>query len=404
MPHQCAVALQGHCHAPWASHIDPDVCLVVAVTQMHHHVGVGVAGRTDALVRHKILLEALFFAGHQPRKIWLVVGERSTHQLDVGAIFVGQLPIPHQPKIAVAPGPLLFAGHQMMVGHVHHAGLLAMIIVADKVVVRMVGHVRRRHRDVFVARNVRPRRIVHFVVRAFCNGELTDVAFAVVHHRMHIRREHRLVVVVYVHSRIGPPEERLRLGGAVVQLRRYLQYGFVGVHRKAVQPFGEEHPLDFATPDRRTPVGVLDDAPIDRVKGARPMMLRPVELDPARDPWPTQPNQGWFNDAVVIDEVVPVCFVERHLDATAQLGQNHHFEVGVLEVHRGVCLVVFVVRHTIDHGVWIDHPATALIDPLIQKLRLLQCRPDPVGGDDDRLAPGAHTLAHAITPSWCKTN
>ena len=205
----------------------------------------------------------------------------------------------------------------MVIGHVHHAGLFAMIIVADKVVVRMVGHVRRRHRDVFVARNVRPRRVVHFVVRAFCNGELTDIAFAVVHHRMHIRREHRLVVVVDMHGRIGPPEERLRLGGAVVQLRRYLQHGFVRVHRKAVQPFGEEHPLDFATPDCRTPVGVLDDAPVDRVKRARSVMLRPVELDPARDPWSTQADQGWFDDAVVIDEVVPVCFVERHLDTPA---------------------------------------------------------------------------------------
>ena len=95
LPQQCAVALQGHGHATRTGHIDPDVRLLVAVAQMHHHVGVGVAGRTDALVRHKVLLEALFFTGHQPRKIRLVVGERSTHELNVRAVFVGQLPIPH---------------------------------------------------------------------------------------------------------------------------------------------------------------------------------------------------------------------------------------------------------------------------------------------------------------------
>ena len=218
-----------------------------------------------------------------------------------------------------------------------------------------------------------------------------------IHHRMHIGREDRLVFVIDMHRRIGPPQKRLGLAGTIAQLHINLEHRFVGVQCKAMHPLGKKHLLDFATPQGHTAVIVADDAPIDGQKSAGAVVLRPVELDPPRNPRPRQPHQGWFDDLVVIDEVVVVGFVERHLHASTQLGQDHNFEVLIFEKNSGVVLVSFFVKDTIYHGVGINNATAALIDSLMQKQRLLEWLANPVGGNGYDFAPDACTIAHDVT-------
>ena len=71
-----------------------------------------------------------------------------------------------------------------------------------------------------VARDIRAGRVVDLVVRPGRDREVGDVPLAVVHDGVDVGWEDRLVLVVDMHRRVGPPEERLRLGGAVVRRTR----------------------------------------------------------------------------------------------------------------------------------------------------------------------------------------
>ena len=62
--------------------------------------------------------------------------------LVVGAIGIGQFPIPGMAKPMVAPGPLFFTGYQVMVGYMQHAGLLPVIVITHEIEIGMIGHER----------------------------------------------------------------------------------------------------------------------------------------------------------------------------------------------------------------------------------------------------------------------
>ena len=109
-----------------------------------------------------------------------------------------------------------------------------------------------------------------------------------VHDGVDVGWEDRPVLVVDMHRRVGPPEERLRLGGPVRQANPDFEKGAIGVEREAMPAAGAEHPLQLGAPDRGGSVVVRLDCPVERLEGARPVMLWPVELDSAADPWTGQ--------------------------------------------------------------------------------------------------------------------
>ena len=279
-----------------------------------------------------------------------------------------------------------------MVGDVQHARRLAVVVVADEVEVRVVGHVRRRHRDVLVARDVGARRVVDFIVRAGGDWEVADVAFAVIHHGVHVGREDGLVVVVDVHGRVGPPEEGLGLVGAVGELHVDLQHGAIGMEREGVHALREEHALDLGADHCRAAVGVLDELPLDGHVRARAMVLGPVELDAARDPRPGQADQRGLDDLVVVDEVIAVGLIERHLHATAQLGQDHDLEIAVLEVDGRPRLERGRIGDLIDDGVGVDGAAAALVDAFLQEHRVAVRLADAIGRDLLSFLPDADAI------------
>ena len=94
------------------------------------------------------------------------------------------------------------------------------------------------------------------------------------------------------------------------------------------------HRLVLTEPDRPAAVGVFFDGEIRGHEGAGPMVLRPVELDAAADPWTRQPHQGWLDDVLAVDEVVAIGFVAGQVDASAQFRQDHQADELVLQVHR----------------------------------------------------------------------
>ena len=119
------------------------------------------------------------------------------------------------------------------------------------------------------------------------------------------------------------------------------------------------------------------------------MMLRPVELNTARDPRTEQSHERWLDHVLAIEEVVLVCLVEPSVNAAADLWKNHQMNEFVFEKNSLVGFVHFLERNAIDKWIRINFSAAPLINPLLKKhgvrVRILHW----VGGDCDQLFPAA---------------
>jgi tRNA(Arg) A34 adenosine deaminase TadA len=92
------------------------------------------------------------------------------------------------------------------------------------------------------------------------------------------------------------------------------------------------HPVDLVAPDGDRAVVVPLDLAVHGAVGVGAVVLGPVELDAARDPRAREPDERRLDHAVVVDEVIVVRLVVRHLDPPAERGEDHDLQVLVLEV------------------------------------------------------------------------
>jgi len=341
-------------------------------------------------VGHEVLFPRLFLVGLQPREVRLVVGVHACHQFDVRAVLVRQVAVPCASEVAVAPCPLLLSRRHMMIGHVEQSAFHVLFISAHEVEFRLNGHVGCRHGDILVFRNVHTGRVVLFVVSARGDGERRHVTLAMVEHGVHVGREHRVVVVVDHHGRVGPPQERLRERRTVVNLHVDFDVRLARIERKALHPFGAEHAFHFVAPYRLAAVGMLLDGEVCGQESGRAVVLRPVELDTARNPRAGQPDERGLHHLVVVHEVALLHLVVGHVDASAQFREYHHLDIFVLDEERMVKLVFLLVGDFLYHGIRIDRAAAALVDTFLQEDRILFFLADFVGGEQDVLFPCTH--------------
>ena len=229
-------------------------------------------------------------------------------------------------------------------------------------------------------------------------GERAEVPPPVVEHGVHVGREHALVVVVGVHRRVGPPEEGLGVGQAVLHPHPHFQHGLVRAQGEAGGALHARDALDLAAPQGHGAVRVGLDGPLHRSVGAGPVVLGPVELDPAADPGAGQAHQGGLDHVVVVDEGIAVGLVQGHVDPAAQPGQHHHLQVAVLQEHRLVRLRPGLVEHLVDERQRVDRPRGALVDPLLQEHRVVVGRADAVGRQFDPLIPDPDRYIHEQLP------
>src|SRR5581483_6860046 len=120
---------------------------------------------------------------------------------------------------------------------------------------------------------------------------------------------------------------------------------------------------------------------------SRPMMLRPVELNPAADPRSGQTHQRRLDHILAVDEVVSVGLVHRDMDSPADLRKDHHTDVSVFDVNRIPRLVARGFFNAIVKRQRIDLAAAALVDAALQEHRILIRRVQSKGANGDRLPP-----------------
>ena len=336
---------------------------------------------TDALIWHEVLREGLLLHRLEPGEIRLVIGIHTAHQLDVRAVTVGEVPIPGLSEIATAPGPLLLSRRNVMVCDMQEASSDLIIIAADEIEIGFLRHVRGRHRDVLIAGNVDALTVIMLIVDTGRDREAGNVALSMIHHGMHIRREDRLRVVIDRNGRIRPPEEGLRLGGPVVKLALDLDVGLARIEGEARLPAGTVHLIGVGDPAGLRTIRVLDQHVVHRTEGRRTVMLRPVELDTAADPRSAEADEGRLDHMIVVDEIVVVRLIVGTLDPTAELRQDHHLQILILEPDRMIRLILLFIIYFFDRRVRIDASGASLVDTLLQEHRILIRLADPIGRD-----------------------
>ena len=381
--------------------IDPHLAAAVGKKlQTHGGIPGGVAHPAHPLVGQEILDKGLFLLGLEPGKIRLIVGEHAGHQFNVRPVRVGQVAVPGAAEIAVAPGPLFFARRHMVVRHMKQPGLAGFVVVAHKVKVRVGRHVGGRDRHVLVARDVHPRRVVALVVFAGRNREGRDRAPAVVHDGVHVGRKDRVGVIVDRHRGVGPPQEGLRQVGGIVQPAPDFQIRLAGVQADCGHPLGAVHLVGLADIDGHRAVVVLGHAVVHRREGGRAVMLRPVEFNPARNPWPGQPHQRRFDDVVVIDKIIAVGLVEGAVNPSAQFGQDHDAQILVFQPDGMVGDLPADIRHLLGHRQRIDLAGAALVGAFFNEKRIFFRLGGWIGRKKNGLLPDFCGVVHHQQPSF----
>ena len=184
-------------------------------------------------------------------------------------------------------------------------------------------------------------------------------------HPTDIGREERLVALVRPHRRVGPPQERLHQGRAVIDPHLQLDQRLARMQAYAVHPLHPYQRVMVAEPDGFRAVGVLLDVEIHRQEGGRTMVLRPIELDAPGDPRPGQTDQRRLDHRLAVDEVVAVGLVLGNVDATADLGQQQDAEILVLQPNGLPGVIGLRLGDPIGAGQRIDPAAAPLVDPAL---------------------------------------
>ena len=100
------------------------------------------------------------------------------------------------------------------------------------------------------------------------------------------------------------------------------------------------------------------------------MVLRPVELDAAANPRAGQSDKRRLDDILAVDEVVIVRLVTSHVDAAAELRQDHDSDELVLQMNGRPRVVVRNIGDAVIEGQRIHSAAGALINTLLDEHRI----------------------------------
>ena len=179
-----------------------------------------------------------------------------------------------------------------MIRHVQKARVPLFVKVAHEVKIRMGCHVGGGHLDVLIPGNIHAGGIIGFVVFAGGDGEGGNRPLAMVHHGIHVRREHGEGVVVDGHRRVGPPQEGLGIIGGIEQSAPDLDIGLVGIQGHGSVAFGAVDAVGFADHHGGGAVRVFGEGIVHRHKGGGPVMLGPLNSMPPEIHGPARPTSA----------------------------------------------------------------------------------------------------------------
>src|SRR5574344_911901 len=208
-----------------------------------------------------------------------------------------------------------------------------------------------------------------------------------VEYSIHILREHALVIIIHGNGRISPPQNCLRYRHTIDGTSLDSQISTTGTQGKTSHALLMKHPFHFIHPHRDGTVFIFLYRTIHGHIGTRTVMLRPVELNTAADPWTREPHQCRFYHMIIIHKVTLIDFIVSHLYSSTQFRQNHHFDVFVLQPDSMPFLIHLLIAYLLNDRIRIHSAAAALIYSILQKNRILLRCTNLIRWDDDRFFP-----------------
>ena len=197
---------------------------------------------------------------------------------------------------------------------------------------------------------------------------------------MHIRGEHRIIIVIDHHRRIGPPQEGLRKRSTVIYLDPNLKIRLAGTECKSLHAFQAEHAFHFVAPQCFATVLMVFNETICGQEGTGTVMLGPVKLNTSRNPRSGQSHKSRLHHLIVINEVPFPDLVVCHLYTASQFGQDHNFQIFVFQEISQIRAVMLFIFYLLYYRIGINHPGTALIDTFLQENRILFLFAYGIGG------------------------
>ena len=275
----------------------------------------------------------------------------------------------------------------MVIRNVQKSCSNAVVVTAHEIIVGVLRHVGSGNRDVFVTRDINALAVIVLVVFSRCYGKTGNCAFSVVINTVHVRREHRLSVVVHGDCGICPPEEGLRHRSPVVKLSSDLNICFVRIKSDRSDHLCAVHPVHITEKERLAAVFVFTDLNVYRHIGRGPVVLGPVELYASGYPGTCESHKRGLYHLIVINKIVAVGLVVSALYPASKLRQDHHFDIAVLKKDRVPFLVFFLSADSLCCGIGIYLSRTSLIDSLFQKHRVSVGCSRLIGRDRDFFFP-----------------
>src|SRR5690349_15682987 len=117
------------------------------------------------------------------------------------------------------------------------------------------------------------------------------------------------------------------------------------------------------------------------------MVLRPVELDATRHPWPRETDQSRLNDILPIEKIITVRLVLADVDPSTDFREHHDLDELILDDDCIPRAIFFRLSNPVVERQRINFSATPLVDPFLEEHRILIRRERLVRGKDNRLAP-----------------
>ncbi len=124
-------------------------------------------------------------------------------------------------------------------------------------------------------------------------------------------------------------------------------------------------------------------------------MLRPIELNAARYPWPINPDQGRFNDVVPVEKIVAVRLVQPGKNSSPDFRKHDELDEIIFKVHSLINLVDLVAGQPVRERRWINISLGALDVTVFKKHRVLISFQRRICGEAEILHPGLYNSF------WC---
>ena len=195
-----------------------------------------------------------------------------------------------------------------MIGHMNDAALAAMIVAAEEIIFRWSRKMRGSMIAVFVPADIHRLVIICRGISPLCNwvchrGPPQGIMVVNI---AHIRRKHKLIIIIDRDSRILPHQEAMAKRSAVDDMDAGLKKSCIASEHDTDCGTGTVGRITLGKPGDCSAVRLSLDGIIDRHISRWTVMKGPVEFKSARNPQAICADQSRLDNMLTVKEIIMI--------------------------------------------------------------------------------------------------